>query len=154
MQQLNLPFGSFKITKTHDGYKIFDVIRHKYVSLTPEEWVRQHMVHYLIHHKHYPAGLTAVEHLVRINQLRQRADVVMYDRNRQPLLIVECKAPSVAITSGVFEQALRYNMVLGVRVVVVSNGMTHLAAKLDGKGGFELMDHIPNYPELVGHAME
>ncbi len=154
MQQLNLPSGSFKITKTHDRYKIFDVIRHKYVSLTPEEWVRQHMVHYLIHHKHYPAGLTAVEHLVRINQLRQRADVVMYDRNRQPLLIVECKAPSVAITSGVFEQALRYNMVLGVRVVVVSNGMTHLAAKLDGKGGFELMDHIPNYPELVGHAME
>ena len=154
MQALDFPPCSLKLLPVDGKTAAFDIIRKKYIVLTPEEWVRQHMVHYLIHHKHYPAGLTAVEHLVRINQLRQRADVVMYDRNRQPLLIVECKAPSVAITSGVFEQALRYNMVLGVRVVVVSNGMTHLAAKLDGKGGFELMDHIPNYPELVGHAME
>ncbi|MGV8827433.1 MAG: type I restriction enzyme HsdR N-terminal domain-containing protein [Breznakibacter sp.] len=149
MQPLNLPTGPFKIKKDQSRYKIYDMIRRKYVVLTPEEWVRQHIIHYLINDKHYPAGLTAVEHLVVINQLRQRADVVIYDRNRKPLLIVECKAPSVAITTGVFEQALRYNMVLGVRIVVVSNGITHLAARLDDAGGYALLSQIPDYSQVM-----
>ncbi len=149
MQQLNLPTGAFKIKKDQARYKIYDLIRRKYVVLTPEEWVRQHIIHYLIRDKHYPAGLTAVEHLVVINQLRQRADVVIYDRNRKPLLIVECKAPTVSITAGVFEQALRYNMVLGVRIVVVSNGITHMAARLDDSGGYVLLSQIPDYAEVL-----
>lgn len=120
--------------------------------LTPEEWVRQHILHYLIRDKHYPAGLTAVEHLVVINQLRQRADVVIYDRQRKPLLIVECKAPSVSITAGVFEQALHYNMVLGVRIVVVSNGIVHMAARLDDSGGYVLLSQIPDYAEVLAMA--
>ena len=148
MQQLNLPSYAFKIVKKQDRFRIFDVIRRKFVALTPEEWVRQHIVHYLIGDRHFPAGLMAVEHLVVINQLRQRADVVIYNRQRLPLLIVECKAPSVAITAAVFEQALRYNMVLGVRIVVVSNGMVHLAAALDGKGGYTLLNQIPDYGDL------
>lgn len=152
MQQLNLPTGAFKIKKDQTRYKIYDVIRRKYVVLTPEEWVRQHILHYLIRDKHYPAGLTAVEHLVVINQLRQRADVVIYDRQRKPLLIVECKAPSVSITAGVFEQALRYNMVLGVRIVVVSNGIVHMAARLDDSGGYVLLSQIPDYAEVLAMA--
>ena len=149
MQPLNLPPVPFKIKKDQSRYKIYDMIRRKYVVLTPEEWVRQHIIHYLINDKHYPAGLTAVEHLVVINQLRQRADVVIYDRNRKPLLIVECKAPSVPLTAGVFEQALRYNMVLGVRIVVVSNGITHLAARLDDGGGYVLLSQIPDYAQVL-----
>lgn len=152
MQQLNLPTGAFKFKKDQTRYKIYDVIRRKYVVLTPEEWVRQHILHYLIRDKHYPAGLTAVEHLVVINQLRQRADVVIYDRQRKPLLIVECKAPSVSITAGVFEQALRYNMVLGVRIVVVSNGIVHMAARLDDSGGYVLLSQIPDYAEVLAMA--
>lgn len=149
MQKLNLPAGTFKIKKEQSRLKIYDGIRHKYVALTPEEWVRQHMVHYLICHRGYPAGLTSVEHLVVINQLRQRADVVIYGRDRNPLLIVECKAPMVDITPAVFDQALRYNMALGVKIVVVSNGMVHLAAILDDAGSYKLVQQIPDYSEAV-----
>src|SRR5574344_516732 len=132
MSKLNLPQVDFKVVKENDKFKVFDVFRSKYVVLTPEEWVRQNFVHYLVNNRSYPAGLIAIEHLVVVNQLKQRADVVVYNHFRKPVAVVECKAPSIPITKAVFDQALRYNMVLGVELVIVTNGLVHLAANIDG----------------------
>lgn len=148
MKKLNLPEAPLKIKKDNDKYFVFDPIRRKYVALTPEEWVRQHIVHYLTARKHYPAGLTSIEHQVEINRLKQRADIVIFSTSGKPILIVECKAPSVPITPEVFAQAMRYNTTLGVRIVVVSNGLTHLAALLHKGNSYSMLADIPDYTEL------
>lgn len=125
--------------------QVFDPIRGKWVKLTPEEDVRQQFLEYLTANRHYPAGLIAVEHLVVINNLRQRADIVIYDRLLQPFLIVECKAPSVGITKAVFAQALRYNMKLGVRYLVVTNGIAHYCAEMLPNNEVKFLSEIPEY---------
>ncbi len=122
MQKLNLPHYQPKIVYENDKPRIFDVIRKKFVALTPEEWVRQHFIHLLLSIK-YPAALMAVEKLVLVNNLRQRADLVVYNRKGEAALIVECKAPEIELCDKTIQQAARYNIQLDVPFIIVTNGM-------------------------------
>lgn len=131
MQELNLPAFEYKIIEKENKPFIFDVIRRQYVALTPEEWVRQHFVHFLIEHKGYPQALMANEVQLKLNGMSRRCDTVIYDRTLRPRVIVEYKAPTVDITQQVFDQICRYNMVLQVEYLIVSNGLAHYCCKMD-----------------------
>lgn len=146
MVKLNFPETPLQIKKTAHRLMVHDPVRRKYVVLTPEEWTRQHLVHYLHHHLGYPAGLTALEYPVKVFGLNQRADVVVFTPARIPLLIAECKAPHIPITAEVFQQALRYNMVLGVAYVLITNGLQHYCARVYPNGNHRMMADIPSYP--------
>lgn len=146
MQALNLPTYQFTISEEDGKKKIFDRIRKKMVALTPEEWVRQNFIVYLIEGKGYPASMISVEALVNINGLSQRSDLVIYNRQRKPTLIVECKAPTIKITQAVFEQVLRYNIKLQTHLICVTNGLQHYCAQLLDDGvGYDFLEEIPAY---------
>jgi hypothetical protein len=131
MMQLNLPVYPFRI-KTVDGRRsIFDTFRKRWVALTPEEWVRQHFVRFLAEELGYPVALIAVERSLKINQHDFRADVVVFSRTGNPLLVVECKAPEVKIGQQVFDQVARYNLDFQVDWLVVTNGLSHYCCRLD-----------------------
>lgn len=131
--------------------KILDVLRQKFVALTPEEWVRQHFVHFLIEQKGYSPTLMANEVAVTLNGMSRRCDTVVYQQEgMKPLMIVEYKRPDVEITQRVFEQISRYNMVLEVEWLVVSNGLKHYCCHVDIKnGGYAFMKDIPSYGEIL-----
>ncbi|NPA36043.1 MAG: type I restriction enzyme HsdR N-terminal domain-containing protein [Chlorobi bacterium] len=149
MERLNLPPANLKIAKDKGRLQVFDIIRKKYVALTPEEWVRQHFLHYFISGLNYPPGLIAVEKVVKINGMNKRADIVVYDKKGTPAMIVECKAPDVAVDNSVFEQAAGYNLRLGVDYLLITNGMKHYCAKLDKQNqGYVLLGSIPQYRDL------
>ncbi|HRW62678.1 MAG TPA: type I restriction enzyme HsdR N-terminal domain-containing protein, partial [Bacteroidales bacterium] len=133
MEKLNLPTYSFNIKFIEQRKYIFDFIRKKYVILTPEEWVRQNFLKYLVEEKKYPASLIAVEKEFKLNNLSKRSDAVIYNKQGTPILIVECKAPEVKIGQNVFDQIARYNMVLNVKLLVVTNGLQHFCCKLDAE---------------------
>ncbi len=149
MYPLNLPQYEIKIAEQNGKTNIFDILRRKYVSLTPEEWVRQHFIHFLIEHKGYPSALLANEVLLQIGNKKLRCDSILYNSEAKPRMIIEYKAPSVAITQKVFDQITVYNMLLHVDFLVVSNGMQHYCCKMDyeNKRYFFLKD-IPEYREL------
>lgn len=129
---------------------IYDPLRKKYVTLTPEEWVRQHFVNYLVEHLGYPPGLIGIEVGFRLNSMLRRADILVHDRSGAPVMIVECKAPQVKITQEVFDQIINYNFSYGVRYLVVTNGITHFVGKTDTAARrFDLLDHIPDYETLT-----
>lgn len=149
MLTLNLP--SFEVKIKDDGSKklIFDVIRRKYVALTPEEWVRQHFVHYLIENLGYPKELLANEVEVSLNGMSKRCDTVLYDQNLRAQLIVEYKSTDVAITQKVFNQIMLYNMVLRVDYLIVSNGLEHYCCKMNyDSNSYEFMTEIPKYEDI------
>jgi len=149
MKSLNLPPVQFRIRQQGDKKQVFDVVRKKYVALTPEEWVRQHFIHFLMDQKHYPAGLVAVEMPVAVNGLKQRADVVVYNRKGRPVVVVECKAPSVSVSKAVFDQAARYNMQLQVDYLIVTNGLQHYCAHLNGTGNdYQMMADFPDFDQI------
>ncbi len=131
MQILNLPSYQFKLKQEGLRTHIFDAIRKKYVALTPEEWVRQNFLQYLIRDKKFPASLIAVEAGLKYNQLQKRMDVLVYDKRGIPYLMVECKAPEVRITQDAFDQIARYNMVFKVKYLVVTNGMDHYCCQMN-----------------------
>lgn len=132
MHKLNLPTYEFRTGLSEKGRPtIFDCLRKRFVTLTPEEWVRQNFIRYMIEEKGYPAGLISVEMKVDINGLQQRCDVVCFDKTGKPLMIVECKAPKVRITEEVFNQAARYNMRLNTRFLVMTNGLNHYCCEID-----------------------
>ncbi|TLX76103.1 type I restriction enzyme HsdR N-terminal domain-containing protein [Labilibacter sediminis] len=146
MEVLNLPSYQFSIKEAAGRKKIFDQIRKKMVALTPEEWVRQNFLQFLIHEKKYPASLIAVEAKVNINGLSQRADIVAYNTLRKPILIVECKAPKVKISQEVFNQVARYNIKLQTRLICVTNGLNHYCAVIKNDGlGYSFLNEIPEY---------
>ena len=150
MLELNLPPFDKKITNKDDKAFILDVIRRQYVALTPEEWVRQHFVHFLIEHKGYPQSLMANEVQLKLNGMSRRCDTVVYDRALRPRVIIEYKAPSVSITQKVFEQICRYNMVLQVDYLIVSNGMAHYCCKVDyANRSYTFVEDIPEYSNIV-----
>ncbi|MCY1719594.1 type I restriction enzyme HsdR N-terminal domain-containing protein [Prolixibacteraceae bacterium Z1-6] len=148
MERLNLPEYAFR-TKTEGGKQlIFDSIRKKFVVLTPEEWVRQNFIQYLIQEKKYPENLMAVEKQIRVNGKQRRFDLLIYLKNGQPLLIAEFKAPNVKITQDTFDQVVRYNMALRVERVVVSNGLQHFACEVDyPNNSYTYLHGIPGYCE-------
>ena len=120
------------------------------MAFTPEEWVRQHFVNYLTGWLGYPPGLIRVEAAFRLNSMLRRADILVHDRAGEPVLIVECKAPEVKITQEVFDQIINYNFSYELRYLVVTNGITHFAAKIDSAArSFILLDHIPDYETIT-----
>ena len=128
---------------------IFDFLRRRYVSLTPEEWVRQHFVHYLVEHKGYPKGLLANELSLQVGEKRLRCDTVLYDTALHPRMIIEYKAPDIAITQRVFNQITVYNFLLHVDYLVVSNGLQHYCLRMDyERQSCEFLSDIPAYGEL------
>ncbi len=133
MQKLNLPSYQFKLKSSENKQLIFDIIRKKYVFLTPEEWVRQNFVHYLIHEKNYPISLISVEKQLTINQLKKRFDILIFNTSGKPHIIIECKAPSIKISQNTFDQIARYNMVINASHLIVTNGLTHYFCKFDVK---------------------
>lgn len=128
---------------------IHDKLRRKWVKLTPEEHVRQSFVSWLNSDLGYPAGMTAVEVGMRLNNTIKRSDIVVYDRQRKPMVIVECKAPHVALTQDVFDQVVRYNMVLRAKLLIVTNGLQHYAVAVDYQSGkCKFLETIPSYAQL------
>jgi len=147
MERLNLPTYSFNIKFKEQRKYIFDLIRKKYVLLTPEEWVRQNFLKYLVEEKKYPASLIAVEKEFKLNKLSKRSDVVVYNRLGQPFLIVECKATTVKIDQKVFDQIARYNMKLNVEYLVVTNGLEHYCCKIDLEN--QNYCFLKDFPEFI-----
>ena len=147
--EINLPPYEIKWREQNGRRQIFDFLRRKWVALTPEEWVRQHFVHYLIEHLDYPKELLANEVEISLNGTTKRCDTVLYDSNLSAKMIVEYKAPEVQITQKVFNQIIRYNMVLRVDYLIVSNGVNHYACKMDYENnGYTFLESIPNYCSL------
>lgn len=125
MQPLNLPPYPFRLKRVHGEVHIFDELRSKWLVCAPEEWVRQHLVMYLIHHKGYAKGRIGIEHALTLSGITRRADIVTFDAAGNPQLLVECKAPKIKLTEAVFDQAVQYNQVLGMPYLAVSNGLEH-----------------------------
>lgn len=149
MVRLNLPPAQLRLRKEANKPQVFDLLRKKFVALTPEEWVRQHFIHYLVFHKSYPLGLIAVEAPVIVNGLKQRADVVIYNRKGKPIMIIECKATTIKIDNAVFDQAARYNMPLMVNYLVVTNGLEHYCAQINNiEASYLLLKEIPVFNEV------
>ena len=150
MQALNLPSFETKICERDGKQQIFDPIRKCYVTLTPEEWVRQHFVHYLTDQKGYPSSLMGNEVSIMLNGMKRRCDTVVYDRQLQPRMIVEYKAPGVKITREVFAQISRYNLTLRVDYLILSNGLQHYCCKMDyNRNGVEFLTDIPDYENML-----
>lgn len=146
MQELNLPSYSFKLKQDKDKTYVFDAIRKKYVLLTPEEWVRQHIIQFVIQEKKYPASLVAVEIGLKYNQLQKRADVLVYNTSGKPLLLIECKASEVKITQEVFHQIALYNMTYKVAYLLVTNGLEHYCCVMDYTNNtYQFLQDIPEY---------
>jgi predicted type IV restriction endonuclease len=151
MPQLNFPEFSFKIVSRGQSKYIFDKYRKRYVVLTPEEWVRQNIIEYMVREKKFPPSLIAVEMPLKINRLGNRADAVIYSRQGKPLIIIECKAPGVNIRQKVFDQAAHYNMDLKVEYLIVTNGMVHYCARIDHhKRTWEFLPEIPEFSSMTG----
>ncbi|KAA6313070.1 hypothetical protein EZS27_036101 [termite gut metagenome] len=149
MLLLNLPAFEVKTNKRNGKTVIFDIIRKRYVALTPEEWVRQHFVHFLITHKGYPLGLMANEVALTLNGTQKRCDTVLYRRDLSARMIIEYKAPQIEITQTVFDQISRYNLKLKVDYLVVSNGMQHYCCRMDYENQhYTFLEDIPDYRSL------
>lgn len=132
---------------------IFDDSRRKWVSLTPEEWVRQNLLKYLTTELNYPISLVATEMSIRIHGLSRRCDLVVFDRTARPVMLIECKAPEVKLSQAVFDQVAHYNWHMKVPYLLISNGLQHYCASIDRqKQSFRLMDHIPDYAELTSQS--
>ena len=150
MFSLNLPPYATKIVLRDGKNMIWDVIRRKYVALTPEEWVRQHFVHFLIEHKGYPVSLLANEVALTLNGTSRRCDTVLYDRTLSPRMIVEYKAPHIPITQKVFDQICRYNLVFHVDYLIVSNGLSHYCCCMDyANNSYQFLPEVPEYSSIL-----
>ncbi len=144
---LNLPEPNLRLAKKDGAVMVWDDIRKKYLQLTPEEWVRQHVVHYLLENE-YPKSMIALEGGFHLNQKLQRTDILIY-KNGKPALLVECKAPQVAISQQTFDQAARYNLHYKTPFIVISNGMEHYSAKVDyEKHAYNFLKEIPAYHDI------
>ncbi len=146
MQKLNLPTYNFRIKSNEKHTLIFDNLRKKYFVLTPEEWVRQHFVQFLVEQKKYPVSLIALEKQLLINNLKKRTDIVIFNKEGLPDIIVECKAPHIKITQDTFDQIARYNLKLKANYLVVTNGLEHYFCKMDLENeSYVFLKEIPNY---------
>jgi hypothetical protein len=129
--------------------QIFDLLRRRFVALTPEEWVRQHFVHYLIEQKGYPKGLLCNEVELRVGEKKLRCDTLLYDKVLAPQMIIEYKKPEVALTQRVFDQISVYNMLLHVDYLIVSNGLQHICCRMNYEShSYEFLQEIPHYSSL------
>ena len=146
MQVLNFPSYSFRIKSSENRLAIFDVIRKKFVVLQPEEWVRQHVVHYLMETKGYPKIRINVERQLQVNELKKRYDVVVFNSEGGVDILVECKAPDISITQETFDQIARYNYKLKANLLMVTNGLTHYYCKTDYRSEkYSFLKDIPDF---------
>lgn len=153
LPQLNFPQYDLKLGGTAQKPEVFDPVRRKFVALTPEEWVRQHTLAYLSDDLGYPQSLIAVEGSLTLNDLKKRFDILLYNTNRTPVLLVECKAPGVKITQSVFDQAARYNMAFKVSLLFVTNGLEHYCCQIDhATGTIVFLESIPHYNKSFDKA--
>ena len=147
---LNFPRAYDFTTRTVDGRReILDGLRRQYVVLTPEEWVRQNLVQFLVQDMDYPRGLIAIEHSLEVHGQLHRADLVVYDREGQPLRLAECKEPEVAISQSTFDQIARYNRTLRARYLLISNGLQHYCYAIErDKAEYRFLERLPRYDDL------
>jgi Type I restriction enzyme R protein N terminus (HSDR_N) len=149
MQKLNFPYSDVSLRLQGEQKRIFDKVRKKWMVLTPEEWVRQHLIIYLHQGKGCPLELMAVEKSLEYNGMVRRSDVVVYGRNSMPMLLVECKAPEIKITQKTFDQAAQYNMSLLVPYLLVTNGLEHFCCKIDHHvKSYHFLKEIPTFDEM------
>ncbi len=149
MQQLNLPNFSFRTKKELEKNYIFDDIRRKYIVLTPEEWVRQNFIKYLNDYLHYPASLMHIEGALKLNGNTFRADLLVYNKKAEPLLLVEFKAPEVKISQETFNQIARYNLTYKVPYLIVSNGLQHYCCQVDfNSNNYIFLSEIPPFGSI------
>lgn len=148
--RLAFPEYDFNIKTQGQKKYILDKIRKKYVSLTPEEWVRQHVIEYLMTEKGYKKTLMSVELHLEINNMSRRCDIVVFNKNASPLMIVELKAPDVKLTQKTFNQIAMYNLKLKVNYLLISNGLQHFCCKLNHESNsYHFLESIPDYDELT-----
>ncbi len=146
MINLNLPKYSFRIKNKENKLYIFDMIRKKNIILTPEEWVRQNFIQFLINEKKYPKSLIAVEKQLRVNNVVKRTDILIFNKSGVPYIIVECKSSNVKITQDTFDQIARYNLKLNAIYLIVTNGLQHFYCKMDHqKMKYVFLKEVPDY---------
>jgi hypothetical protein len=146
---LNLPPYPFKLTEQNGQYTLFDELRKRHIIITPEEWVRQHFVQFLIRQKNYPKSLIKLEGGLKLHGQAKRSDIVVFNSSGEKILLVECKAPSVPISQSTFDQAARYNIVHKVKLLVVSNGLQHYYCCIDfEKDTYQFLEELPDYKSL------
>lgn len=146
MIKLNFPVYSFRFKNSENKVAIFDDIRKKFILLTPEEWVRQHVVQFLLLDKKYPKSYINVEKLIKINNLNKRYDVVVFQPNGEIFLLIECKAPEVSISQQTFDQIARYNLVLKAKYLMVTNGLNHYFCQMDFENEkYVFLKELPEY---------
>jgi hypothetical protein len=152
MQALNLPTYSFNIKSEGERKFILDVIRRKYVFLTPEEWVRQNFIQYLAEEKQFPLSLMSVEKGFALHKLKRRYDILVYNRQGLPFVLVECKAPDVKINHITFDQIIRYNLSYKVNFIIVTNGLQHFCCKLNlEQNTHDFLKEIPDFNTLISY---
>ena len=150
MQKLNLPEYSFRIKTIEGKFYLFDALRKKFVRLTSEEWVRQNFIQFLIVEKKFSVALIAVEAGVKVNNNPQRADLVVFDRSGNPVLVAEFKAPEIKISQQTFDQIVRYNMQLKVKFLIVSNGLDHFCCQINYlDNSYVYLAEIPDFSALL-----
>lgn len=146
MHKLNFPLYRFRFKNSENKVLIFDIIRKKFVVLQPEEWVRQNCIHFLIEDKNYPKSLINIEKELKINDLKKRYDIIVFKPNGDIQLVVECKAPTIAINQKVFDQIARYNLVLNSDYLMVTNGLNHYYCEMDfNNERYQFLRDIPSY---------
>lgn len=146
MKQLNFPSCDFTIKRDDDQLFIFDEVRKKWIVLTPEEWVRQHVVFYLVGQKKYPASLIAIEKSIKVNTRTKRFDIACYNNKAEPVVLIECKAPEVKINQSTMDQALRYNSKIQAPCIVLTNGLDLVCAMIDFESKkVSYVTDIPSY---------
>jgi hypothetical protein len=146
MQKLNFSDYSFRFKNSENKVSVFDEIRKKFIVLTPEEWVRIHVVQFLIQEKNYPKSLINVEKLIKINTISKRYDIVVYQPNGEIFLLIECKKPDVSINQFVFDQIARYNLTLKAKYLMVTNGLNHYFCQMDfEQERYVFLKDIPDY---------
>lgn len=149
MQKLNFPEISLRMVFKEGQTRIFDPLRKRFVVLTPEEWVRQHLIGYLINQKNVPSSLLASEKGLIVNGMKKRFDLLVFSTQGSPLLIAECKAPEIKLNEETFHQAVRYNLSLKASYLLITNGLEHYIAHVDYKtAGLNFLESIPDYREM------
>ncbi len=146
MQDLNFPGYEFRFKNSENALHIFDPIRKKFVILQPEEWVRQHVLQFLLQDKHYPKSHISIEKLLKVNQMSRRYDLVVFRPDGSIAILVECKAPTQAITQATFDQIARYNLQMHADYLMVTNGHDHFYCRMDFENKqYEFLRELPSY---------
>jgi len=147
-QALNLPLADLKLVRKSEQVFVWCIVRKKQLLLTPEEWVRQHIIHYLVCEKRVPIALIAAEMAIEVNKLSRRCDIVVFGIDAKPRLIIECKAPEIAITEKVFNQIAQYNFKLNVDLLMMTNGIEHVVCAIDReKNALNYLQDLPVWEE-------